>query len=120
MRKHRRAHGARIVAFVVGRERADDLRVGLEVGVALTIGRRRAQQARVDREGLCGVDRRSRAIVDLRFLPAEEVAERLQRLREELGVDGIIAELNPGGLIPPELETRSLELLAREVAPALR
>jgi len=48
------------------------------------------------------------------------VIKRLQRLREELGVDGIIAELNPGGLIPPELETRSLELLAREVAPALR
>jgi hypothetical protein len=31
-----------------------------------------------------------------------------------------VAELNPGGLIPPELETRSLQILAREVVPALR
>jgi hypothetical protein len=31
-----------------------------------------------------------------------------------------VAELNPGGLISPELETRSLEILTREVFPALR
>src|SRR5262249_50599350 len=48
------------------------------------------------------------------------VIERLRQLRDELGLDGIVAELNPGGRIPPELETRSLELLAREVAPACR
>jgi len=48
------------------------------------------------------------------------VIERLQRLRDELGLDGIVAELNPGGRIPLELETRSLELLAREVVPAFR
>jgi alkanesulfonate monooxygenase SsuD/methylene tetrahydromethanopterin reductase-like flavin-dependent oxidoreductase (luciferase family) len=53
------------------------------------------------------------------FGTAPGVVERLTRLREELGLDGIVAELNPGGLIPPELETRSLELLAREVIPAL-
>jgi hypothetical protein len=47
------------------------------------------------------------------------VIDRLNGLREELGLDGIVAELNPGGLIAPELETRSLELLARDVIPAL-
>ena len=46
------------------------------------------------------------------------VIDRLTQLREELGIDGIVAELNPGGLIPPELETRSLRLLTHEVMPA--
>ena len=48
------------------------------------------------------------------------VIARLQELRDELGLDGIVAELNPGGLIPAELEARSFELIANEVAPALR
>jgi alkanesulfonate monooxygenase SsuD/methylene tetrahydromethanopterin reductase-like flavin-dependent oxidoreductase (luciferase family) len=48
------------------------------------------------------------------------VIDRLTQLRDELGLDGIVAELNPGGLIPPELETRSLQLLTREVMPAFR
>jgi alkanesulfonate monooxygenase SsuD/methylene tetrahydromethanopterin reductase-like flavin-dependent oxidoreductase (luciferase family) len=51
---------------------------------------------------------------------APRVIDRLTELREALGLDGFVVELNPGGLIPPELETRSLELLAREVMPALR
>jgi alkanesulfonate monooxygenase SsuD/methylene tetrahydromethanopterin reductase-like flavin-dependent oxidoreductase (luciferase family) len=50
--------------------------------------------------------------------PAQVIA-RLAELRERLGLDGIVAELNPGGRIPPELETRSLQLLAHEVMPAL-
>ena len=54
------------------------------------------------------------------FGTATGVIDRLTRLREELGLDGIVAELNPGGRIPPELETRSLEILTREVFPALR
>src|SRR5262244_4362627 len=48
------------------------------------------------------------------------VIERLTQLREELGLDGIIAELNPGGRIPLELETRSLRLLTHEVMPAFK
>jgi alkanesulfonate monooxygenase SsuD/methylene tetrahydromethanopterin reductase-like flavin-dependent oxidoreductase (luciferase family) len=47
------------------------------------------------------------------------VIDRLTQLREELGLDGIVAELNPGGRIPVELETRSLRLLTHEVMPAL-
>jgi hypothetical protein len=31
-----------------------------------------------------------------------------------------VAELNPGGRIPPELETRSLQILTHEVMPAFR
>jgi hypothetical protein len=54
------------------------------------------------------------------FGTAEGVVDRLTQLREELGLDGIVAELNPGGRIPVELETRSLEILTREVLPALR
>jgi alkanesulfonate monooxygenase SsuD/methylene tetrahydromethanopterin reductase-like flavin-dependent oxidoreductase (luciferase family) len=49
-----------------------------------------------------------------------QVIDRLARLREELGLDGIVAELNPGGRIPVELETRSLRLLTHEVMPAFR
>jgi alkanesulfonate monooxygenase SsuD/methylene tetrahydromethanopterin reductase-like flavin-dependent oxidoreductase (luciferase family) len=48
------------------------------------------------------------------------VVDRLTELREELGLDGIVAELNPGGRIPLELETRSLQLLTHEVMPALK
>ena len=48
------------------------------------------------------------------------VIDRLTELRDELGLDGIVAELNPGGLIPPELETRSLELLTHKVMPAFK
>ena len=48
------------------------------------------------------------------------VIHRLGELREALGLDGFIAELNPGGRIPLELETRSLQLLTHEVFPAFR
>jgi alkanesulfonate monooxygenase SsuD/methylene tetrahydromethanopterin reductase-like flavin-dependent oxidoreductase (luciferase family) len=54
------------------------------------------------------------------FGTAKGVIDRLTQLREELGIDGVVAELNPGGLIPLELETRSLHLLAHEVMPAFR
>ena len=54
------------------------------------------------------------------FGTAPAVVDRVRELREELGLDGIVAELNPGGRIAPELEARSLELLAREVVPALK
>jgi hypothetical protein len=54
------------------------------------------------------------------FGTARGVIERLKQLRDELGLDGIVAELNPGGRIPPGLEARSLEILAREVVPALK
>jgi alkanesulfonate monooxygenase SsuD/methylene tetrahydromethanopterin reductase-like flavin-dependent oxidoreductase (luciferase family) len=54
------------------------------------------------------------------FGTAAGVIRRLTQLREELGLAGIVAELNPGGRIPAELETRSLRILAHEVMPAFR
>jgi alkanesulfonate monooxygenase SsuD/methylene tetrahydromethanopterin reductase-like flavin-dependent oxidoreductase (luciferase family) len=49
----------------------------------------------------------------------ERVADRLLQLHEELGLDGILAELNFGALIPPEQMTRSLQLLCEKVMPRL-
>ncbi len=48
------------------------------------------------------------------------VADRLAALREELGLDGILAELNCGSRIPHAQVLRSLELLCQEVMPKFR
>jgi alkanesulfonate monooxygenase SsuD/methylene tetrahydromethanopterin reductase-like flavin-dependent oxidoreductase (luciferase family) len=47
----------------------------------------------------------------------EQVTERLQGLRDELGLDGILAEMNCGGQIPRELVLQSLRLLCEQVMP---
>jgi len=47
------------------------------------------------------------------------VADRLREVRDELGIDGILAELNCGWQIPHERVMRSLELLCTEVMPRL-
>jgi alkanesulfonate monooxygenase SsuD/methylene tetrahydromethanopterin reductase-like flavin-dependent oxidoreductase (luciferase family) len=49
----------------------------------------------------------------------EMVSDRLQGLREELGLAGILAEMNCGGLIPHERITRSLQLMCEKVKPRL-
>jgi hypothetical protein len=54
------------------------------------------------------------------FGTAAGVIDRLTELREQLQLDGIVAELNPGGRIPLELETRSLQILTHEVMPAFK
>lgn len=48
---------------------------------------------------------------------AESVADRLHQLREELGIDGILAELNFGSRIPAPLMMHSLRLLCEKVKP---
>lgn len=48
------------------------------------------------------------------------VVDRLSALREELGIDGILAELNCGSRIPHARVMRSLELLCGKVMPAFR
>jgi alkanesulfonate monooxygenase SsuD/methylene tetrahydromethanopterin reductase-like flavin-dependent oxidoreductase (luciferase family) len=50
----------------------------------------------------------------------DQVAARLQAVRDELGLDGILAEMNCGALIPQDRVLRSLELLCKEVMPAFR
>jgi natural product biosynthesis luciferase-like monooxygenase protein len=45
--------------------------------------------------------------------------ERLAELREALGLNCIVAELNPGALIPVEHVKRTLRILSHQVLPAL-
>ena len=59
--------------------------------------------------------RRTRAIVGT----PEMVADRLAGLRDQLGLAGILAELNTGGLIPHEKVMRSMQLLCENVQPCL-
>jgi alkanesulfonate monooxygenase SsuD/methylene tetrahydromethanopterin reductase-like flavin-dependent oxidoreductase (luciferase family) len=47
----------------------------------------------------------------------DTVADRLRGLQEELGIDGILAELNCGGLIPHQQVMTALRLLCEEVMP---
>jgi len=47
----------------------------------------------------------------------ESVADQLHALQDELGVDGILAELNTGGLIPHDRVLNALRLLCEEVKP---
>jgi len=54
------------------------------------------------------------------FGTAARLIDRLTQLREELGLDGIVAELNPGGLIAMVQVMESLHILAHEVMPALK
>ena len=51
---------------------------------------------------------------------APALLERLGVLREELGLTGVVAELNPGGLLPLERMQRTLRILTHEVIPAFR
>ena len=48
------------------------------------------------------------------------VIDRLYELRDELGLDGILAEINCGSLIPHERVMNSLRLLCEKVMPRFR
>ena len=54
------------------------------------------------------------------FGTGPSLIDRLARLKDELGVNGIAAELNPGGLLTPAQELRTLGILMREVMPAFK
>jgi alkanesulfonate monooxygenase SsuD/methylene tetrahydromethanopterin reductase-like flavin-dependent oxidoreductase (luciferase family) len=47
----------------------------------------------------------------------ESVTDRLKELEDELGIDGILFELNFGAAIPAELMMRSLQLICDKVMP---
>jgi alkanesulfonate monooxygenase SsuD/methylene tetrahydromethanopterin reductase-like flavin-dependent oxidoreductase (luciferase family) len=47
----------------------------------------------------------------------DTVADRLKELEAELGIDGILFELNFGAAIPAEVMMRSLQLICEEVMP---
>ncbi len=50
----------------------------------------------------------------------ERVTDRLLQLRDELGIDGILVELNFGSAIPAEMMMRSLRLLCEKVMPRFK
>jgi len=49
-----------------------------------------------------------------------QVVDRLKQVQEELGLDGILAELNPGSLIPHPQVMRALRLLCEQVITAFK
>jgi len=82
------------------------------------------------RAGVDGADRRAQTAKRLANMTYEEalrgtiligspasVAKRLEELRQELGLDGVLMELNCGGKIPHENVTTALRLLCQEVMP---
>jgi hypothetical protein len=48
------------------------------------------------------------------------LVDRFTQLREELSLNGVAAELNPGGRLPMEQEKRSLQILTQQVLPAFK
>lgn len=54
------------------------------------------------------------------FGTPEGLVDRLTELKDQLGLRGIAAELNPGGLLSFEQELRSLQLMTQQVMPAFK
>ena len=50
----------------------------------------------------------------------DEVTERIDRVRAQLGLSGVIVEMNVGGIVPRERILNSLRLFAERVVPQLR
>ncbi|MBC8279264.1 MAG: LLM class flavin-dependent oxidoreductase, partial [Chloroflexi bacterium] len=50
----------------------------------------------------------------------DSVIDQLKVITEELGLSGIVAETNVGGLIPREKVAASIDLFCKEVVPGLR
>ena len=50
----------------------------------------------------------------------EEVVERIQRYEEELGISGLVLEMNFGGQIPNELVLNSIRQLTEKVMPEFK
>lgn len=82
------------------------------------------------RAGVDGADRRAQTARRLETMTYEDalkgtvligspasVAGRLEELRQELGLDGVLMELNCGGKIPHENVMTALRLLCQEVMP---
>ena len=90
-------------------------------------------QAGLGRGDTGPADRRRAKVAKLAKTPYEEIletrvafgtaaalVERFRRVRDELGLSGIVVELNPGGLLALEPMVRTLRILTHEVIPALK
>ena len=53
------------------------------------------------------------------FGTPDEVIEQFGRLRDELGLSMVVADVNAGGRVPPDQVLESIKLLGQEVAPNL-
>jgi hypothetical protein len=97
--------------------------------------RRQAELTRapMGRAGTGPVERRQARAERLANLSYEEIREtkvafgtatglidRVTQLQETLGVNGLVAELNPGGLLQTEQVKRTLRILTHQVMPAFK
>src|SRR5262252_1442309 len=109
------------------------LRIPVYAGLTESGAHVELMRATVGRAGAGPADRRAAKADALERLPYDELlrtrvafgtasrlVDRLKELREQLGLDGIVIEPNPAGLISPELANRTLRILAHEVIPAFR
>ncbi len=76
------------------------------------------RQGRADR--LAALSYEEMLETKIAFGTANELVDRFTQLKEELGLDGVVAELNAGGLIPEERVLRSLRIMAEKVMPAFK
>ena len=90
-------------------------------------------RAPMGRAGTGPVERRQAQAARLASLSYDEIlttkvafgtgtglVDRLSQLQEQLGVSGIAAEINPGGLLSTDQEMRTLRILTHEVMPAFK
>lgn len=54
------------------------------------------------------------------FGTTESLVDRFAQLREELGLDGVVAELNAGGMIPHDVVLRNIRLLTEKIMPSFK
>ena len=81
----------------------------------------RAIEGRAERGARLGAITYEEAQRDkLAYGTPEAVIDRLQQLRESLGLSGILAEMNCGHQVPNEHIVSSMRLFMEKVAPALR
>ena len=76
------------------------------------------RQGRADRLATMSYEEMLRT--KIAFGTGEGLIDRFGELKNELGLDGLVAELNAGGLIPEEAVTRSLRIITEQVMPAFR
>ena len=80
-----------------------------------------ADEERVERgQRLGGVTYEDLLRDRLAYGSPESVVNQLKEIIGELGLSGVIAEMNVGGLVPRDRVMNSLRLFSREVVPALR
>jgi len=93
---------------------------GLQQGAVGRDGAGPAERLQARVEQLAGLSYEQILAERVAFGSAAGLIDRFQRLREELTLDGVVAELDAGGLIPAARVKKSLEILTHEVMPAFK